>query len=304
MAAVPSERFARAIRATVDGELLILQALLDEKPALARERADGHGATLLHYVAANGVEDALQKVPPNAVAVARAIFGAGAEVDATAFDGGPHSTPLIGLLTSWPVHAAGFQPDLASAFLDAGAALEGITGDGAPLGFALSFGYTTTAETLAKRGARHDNLLYAAGLGRLDIVEKSFDAQGQVRPGALAYTRSSRHESGRFGWPPPREQDPRTHALIAASTHGRLEVVRFLLDIGVDVGATASFGQTPLHFAAYMGHRPVVDLLIERGGRPGVRESQFGRTPAQWALEVGNEEIAGLLNGAPGGGVR
>ena len=59
----------------------------------------------------------------------------------------------------------------------------------------------------------------------------------------------------------------------------------------------ASFGQTPLHFAAYMGHAGVVDLLLDRGADASPEETQFGRTPAQWALEVGNRDLAKRLNG-------
>ena len=44
----------------------------------------GARATLLHYVAANGVEGYRQLTPPNAVAIADALLDAGADVDALA----------------------------------------------------------------------------------------------------------------------------------------------------------------------------------------------------------------------------
>ena len=54
-----------------------------------------HRATLLHYVAANGVEDYRQTSPSNAVPVAEALLHAGAEVDVLAdtYAGGATETP-------------------------------------------------------------------------------------------------------------------------------------------------------------------------------------------------------------------
>src|SRR5436190_1747092 len=71
--------------AVLAGDLATLNALLREHPDLIRAHSKRvHHATLLHYVAANGVEDFRQKTPPNAVAVARFLLDAGAKVDALA----------------------------------------------------------------------------------------------------------------------------------------------------------------------------------------------------------------------------
>lgn len=64
---------------------------------LARARsARVHHATLLHYGAANGVEDFRQQSTPNAVTVARRLLEAGAKVDALAdtYDGGWWQTTM------------------------------------------------------------------------------------------------------------------------------------------------------------------------------------------------------------------
>lgn len=288
--------FESAVSAIATGEEATLSALLQQHPELIRARsAAPHHATLLHYIADNGFENCFQKYPANAVALARMLLDAGAEVDARAFDNGPYSTTLIGLVTSWPPFAAGVQTALVEVLLDAGAAIEGLTGDGAPLGFALSFGYTAAAETLARRGARYDNLLYASGLGRLDLVSSYVAPEGSVQLQAINYPRHEQAERGRFGWPPPRDHDPRAQSLIYACIHGRTEVVRYLLATGAAVNAAPSFAQTPLHFAAYMGHDELVRLLLERGADPTVRERQFGRTPAEWAAETDNHDIADYL---------
>src|SRR5439155_459665 len=47
-----------------------------------------------------------------------------------------------------------------------------VGGDGSPIITALVFGYGDAAETLARRGARADNILVAAALGRQDLVKR------------------------------------------------------------------------------------------------------------------------------------
>lgn len=57
---------------------------LDRRPELVREQSVfGHGATLLHYLASNGVETWRQVVPPNAPAMARLLVQRGANPRAT-----------------------------------------------------------------------------------------------------------------------------------------------------------------------------------------------------------------------------
>ena len=71
--------------AIVGGDAATLQRLLRAQPALVRARSTReHNATLLHYVAANGVENYRQKTPPNIVSIAAMLMDAGAEVDAEA----------------------------------------------------------------------------------------------------------------------------------------------------------------------------------------------------------------------------
>jgi hypothetical protein len=82
--------FARAVRAIINGEVAALRSELAASPELVHARSgSGHRATLLHYVAANGIEDELQRQVPNADEIARILLAAGAEVDATceAYDG-------------------------------------------------------------------------------------------------------------------------------------------------------------------------------------------------------------------------
>ena len=79
--------FERAADAVIDGDSTTLAALLREHPELVRARStrvtEGdppvHGATLLHYLAANGVEDDRQRSPGNAPEIAKLLLEAGAD---------------------------------------------------------------------------------------------------------------------------------------------------------------------------------------------------------------------------------
>src|SRR5262249_22034637 len=129
-----------------------------------------HGATLLHYVAANGVEDDRQRTPSNAVAVATMLLEAGSEADALAGMYGGRDTTMSKLVSGAHPAAPRLPPALVDVLVDFGASVEG-TGTGAwtsPLMTALAFGYRDAADALVRRGARVDRLAAAAGLGRLD----------------------------------------------------------------------------------------------------------------------------------------
>jgi len=179
--------FESAADAIVAGDHAALEALLRATPALIHTRsARSHRATLLHYVAANGVEDFRQKSPPNAVAIARLLLAAGAEPDALAesYGGGSAQTTMNLLVSSEHPARAGVQAALVETLLDSGAAIDGVDDDGSPLMTALAFGYAGAAETLVARGARVDNVLAAAALGDVERVKSMVAEGGGLRPRA------------------------------------------------------------------------------------------------------------------------
>ncbi len=285
-----STAFLQAVEAIAGGDEVGLEALFAAHAGLVHERAPfAHGATLLHYCGANGVE--VQRSPKNAPAIARMLLEAGAEVDATAAVYGDHYTTLALAVTSVHPYLAGVQADLVDVLVDYGARVDGLSGDGTPLGCALLFGYREAAERLVLRGARVDNLIYAAGLGRTDVVRRML--AGEVGMGTVV--RRSDDRAGRFSFPVARDADAREVALIVAAMHGRLSTVRALLDGGVSVNATPYCGQTALHYAAYIGRREVVEELLARGADPTMVDTQMQKTPAGWARELENTEIAERL---------
>ncbi len=278
----PVCQFESAVEAVINGDVAALRSSLREHPELVRARSTRvthfdppvHRATLLHYVAANGVEGYRQKTPKNAVEVAQTLLKAGAEVDALADMYGGHYATMSMLVSSCHPAKAGVQVALVETLLDFGAAIEarGSAKWGSPLMTALAFGYQSAAEALVRRGARVDNIAAAAGLGRL----------ADVRQLLAAASSQDRHR-----------------ALALAAQHGHLEIVRLLLDTGEDPNRYNLKGNhghsTPLHQAVWSGHDAVVRLLVERGARLDIRDTIYEGTPLGWAEYGGRKEIAEYL---------
>lgn len=113
----------QAVDATIHGRLADLEALLDRRPALATQRSTfAHRATLLIYLAANGVETHRQIVPSNAPAVAQRLLARGAEVNARADMYGGQWPALNLVQTSAHPSAAGVADELVRVLQAAGAA--------------------------------------------------------------------------------------------------------------------------------------------------------------------------------------
>ena len=58
--------------------------------------------------------------------------------------------------------------------------------------------------------------------------------------------------------------DPSPNRLVLAARYGQADLVRYLLDGGMDVNAIDTYGNTPLIAAAGSGQRPMVRFLLER----------------------------------------
>jgi ankyrin repeat protein len=239
-----TSRFEQAADAIVSGDIETLRRLLREQPDLVRARSTReHGATLLHYVSANGVEGYRQRTPPNIVEIADLLLDAGAEVDATADVYGGGCTALGLTATSVHPEKAGVQEALLQTLLDRGASV-----DQSIVSSCLENGRPRAAEFLANRGARV-GLKEAAGLGRLDLVQKMCGG-GRPRPPAA--------EGGR------RHTDEELQeAFRYACAYGNRSVVELLFEKGVDLAAHGGDGQTPLHWAVITGHLEIVKFILQ-----------------------------------------
>ncbi len=248
----PISRFEAAADAIAAGDVSTLHDLLSADPGLVRARSTRrHQATLLNYVAANGVENYRQKTPPNIVEIAAMLLSAGAEVNAPAnlYGGGCATLELVA--TSVHPLRAGVQQELLQTLLDHGASVD----KPALLTACLANGRLQAAEFLAAPGAPID-LPAAAGLGHLDTVR------------ALFHRATPEH---------------RRDALFWASEYGRNTVVEFLMDNGADLAAHRADGQTALHWAIVGAHPDTVKLLL-RHNPPLEQQNAYGGTPLGQAL--------------------
>jgi ankyrin repeat protein len=251
-------RFEAAVDAIVSGDLEALRALLDTYPMLVRARSPfGHHATLVHYIAANGVEMSRQwQSPRNAVQILRVLLEHGADPDAVCdtYNGGSAQTPLCLLVSSCHPAEAGVQAGLVGELCRGGANANGLDDDGLPLWTAITWGYPAAAEALARSGARVDNLVFAAALGDLPLVETCLAGHtGQARSGQRIGA----------GGPVLNQDHMIEYALIYAVGHGRREVVEFLLTTHPDLNVTEPvFHGTALGTARYHGRADIEALLL------------------------------------------
>lgn len=239
--------FDEAVRAIIEGDLAALREELGRDPSLVHARSPSeHRAMLVHYLAANGVEDHLQRSPPNAAEVAQVLLESGADPNATC-DAYGGSNVLGLLLSSSHPAEAGVQEALVEILCRAGAAVEGPDDDGAPLWTAVTWGYTSAARRLVRCGARVDNVVSAAVVGSCDEVARFFDADGKLLP--VTSLRGAEHFSHRRPYDLGRLLE---YALVYAASHGRIEIVEWLLSKGPDLSVREPvYGGTALGMARH-----------------------------------------------------
>jgi len=277
--------YEAAVEAVVHGEISTLKRLLRENPGLVNARSvrrasfdpPVHRCTLLHYIAANGVEGQRQMTPHNAVEIATILLDAGADPNALADLYGGEWTTLSLLVSSSHPAQAGLQGALAELLIDRGASLEPSESGNwmSPLMTALVFDFRATAEVLARKGAAVDSLSIASGLGRWNEVIRLL---------------------------PTASVDESHRAIALASQLGHADVLRALLDTGVDADRYNPVGMhshaTPLHQAALAGHIAVVRMLIDHGAKLDLQDTIYNGTPLSWALHADQHEAADILRAA------
>ncbi|MCE2431594.1 MAG: hypothetical protein J4F29_01515 [Candidatus Latescibacteria bacterium] len=265
-----TKEFEEAVDAVIVGDTETLKLLLEREPDLVHMRSSrAHRAMLIHYVAANGVEDERQRTPVNAVDVAHVLIDAGTEIDATFLDGGSGTTPLVSLVTSFHPHRSGVAAELVRVFVNAGARVDGIKGDDEPLKLALSFEYPESVQVLLECGAKIANVEIAAGLGELKLVKKFVD-EGDIPSRELE---EAFWCACKYGYTEVVKCLLKC-GLMLASQRGRRDTVEMLLDFGASVELKNDFGGTALGSAMYfLANHPVIgadyagviELLLSAG---------------------------------------
>ena len=264
-----TKEFEEAVDAVISGDIETLKSLLEREPDLIRLRSfRAHRAMLIHYVAANGVEDERQRTPVNAVDVANVLIDAGAEIDATFLDGRSGTTPLVSLVTSFHPHKSGVAAELVSVFVSAGARVNGLKGDGEPLRLALGFEYPESVQALLECGAKIMNVEIAAGLGELELVERFVDEE-DISRGELK------------------------EAFWSACKYGHTGVAECLLKCGLDIDATGGANNTGLMLASQRGRRDTVEMLLGYGASVELKNDYGGTSLGSTMYFLANHPVIG-----------
>ena len=264
---IPDPLWRDAVAALDAGDVTRLRALLDEHPALARDRLDafeGYFARpyLLWFVAENPIRN--RGLPPNIVEVTRVLLGAAERAGTLAAQVGG----ALGLVASGCVpREQGVQ--LALIDVLAGAATPADL-DGA-MEAALPHRELGAAERLLERGATLTPAA-AASTGRMDDLDRL----------APAADRAERHK-----------------ALMCAAVNAQPEAIRRLAALGVDLDAYGAPGYhahtTALHQAVNFGGLATVKALVEAGARLDARDRIHGGTPLGWARHLGHRDVIDYL---------
>merc|ERR1719192_3326066 len=86
--------------------------------------------------------------------------------------------------------------------------------------------------------------------------------------------------------------------IVEASKNGHIDIVKTLIEKGVDINTKDDYGYTSLSYAALKGHSEVVDLLIEYGADMNV--TIHGDSLVVYATKNGYDDLVDHLinNGA------
>ena len=283
-------KFHPAVAAVESDDLEKFKALIAADPSLATERSSRSHPTLLQCVTLDG------KDKPNNVAMAEALIDAGAELN----------EPLVAA-------ASMNNRAVAELLLDCGAVIDG-TGGWSPLEEALYWNSQDVLALLLERGAKVQNLRIAAGLGRTDLIENYFNADGSLKPEAgkinwpwgdlETIARSNQGSAGKqslsarvSAWSQD-QQGIVNNAFVFACMHGHIDAAKLLLEKGAEINAIPGgfdFAGTGLHYAALNGHRAMVEYLLAHGADRNVKDTKVDSTAAGWGEHGGHNDLLDLL---------
>jgi ketosteroid isomerase-like protein len=81
--------------------------------------------------------------------------------------------------------------------------------------------------------------------------------------------------------------------LVRAAEQNSYDAVALLIELGFDVNAQSR--TAPLHEAAMRGNVAVIQLLLDHGADPNIRDTGYDATPAGWAEHHGQHEAQRML---------
>ncbi|MEL6572542.1 MAG: ankyrin repeat domain-containing protein [Pseudomonadota bacterium] len=261
---LPDGPFKQALDFMEAGDEVRLKWHLARHPGLIHEKATFEGGnyfsepTLLEFLPENPTRQ--EKLPPNAIAIAKILLAAGAKDNQRALN-----ETLMLAASGRVCREAGVQTPLLKLLCDHGA--EPVAG----MYSALAHDEFAAARVLIACGAPMD-LPTAAALGEVETVS------GLVT-GA--------------------KTDDRQLALSLAANAGRIACLKIMLDVGVDPNRYNPPGGhshcTPLHSAVATNRLETVVTLVEGGADLSVPDIHHKMSPLGWAEYLQFDEIAAFL---------
>jgi len=256
--------FRKAVEAIDSGNISLLKKILQDNSQLVTKRLDvpeeGYFQQpyLLWFVADNPIRH--ERLPSNIVEITRLLVDAVRQNASKSFH--EQIDCALGLVATGRIpKECGVQIELMDILLDAGAR----PGNGHG---ALAHGNPKAAQRLIERGGKL-TLTTAIGLDRKEDIE-----------------RLSRQATA----------EDKQIALIASAYFGNPGMIRYLIDLGVDVNAyidpSSGFHShaTALHQAVYSGSLDSVKLLVEAGANLNLEDRIYDGTPLRWAQYLQKEE--------------
>jgi hypothetical protein len=256
--------FRKAVEAIDSGNATLLKSLLEAHPQLAGKRLDvpteGYfqHPYLLWFVADNPIRN--ERLPSNIVEITRLLIESARQNASESFQQQIDYT--LGLVATGRIpKECGVQIELIDLLIDAGAT----PGEGH---CALAHGNPKAAQRLMERGGKL-TLTTAIGLDRKDDIEQ---LSGQATA------------------------EDKQIALIASAFFGNPEMIRYLIDLGVDVNAYIDHSSgfhshaTALHQAVYSGSLDSVKILVEAGADLNLEDRVYHGSPLDWSQYLQKEE--------------
>ncbi len=260
MSTVSDERIEAALHALLAGDTAGLRAALDADPELAD--AVWNDNTLLEW-ATQPPHD----IDPDCIDV---LIDAGASLDRA-----------LGLAGCWNL------AELCTRLIAAGADPTSLCDDTSPitpLESAAMHGSTRSADVLVEHGLHRPTLWLAAATGQLELVTEWVSGSGELLKSPGPYRPIWSHV-GRPEAPQPDDDHEQIlgEALTFAALNDRLDVVDYLLDVGVAIDTAPYRGITSLHFAVQYAKPDMVDHLVACGASLEARDREWNATPLRWA---------------------
>ena len=310
-------------------DLRIVNEFLDAGAKIDAQRSDGK--TSLHFAAQEGNQALVETLLIRGAATDTASHDGWTPLHAAAHHG---SLEAVGMLLdigvdpdsqsktlSTPLFMASSNghSDVIDVLLKAGARINHININGeTPIHWAAGSGQVDSVIQLISAGSfsnmlnkfNDDPLTLACWAGHLKTVKLLLD-KGSLAEGCSSSRLSGTNKYISANCLEKQDVDASNTLLIRSNSlfngrydyyrildnigwMGDVNMVRLLLDAGLDPNATDRFGRSTVSAATYVGNSSAVNLLLERGADPA-KANIRGETPFHIAAEHGYDDILAML---------